>query len=259
MNDPIGKRWTPRNPLGVIALFVFLIETIATVSLREVAGTPFVAVFVWFIVLYPVGIALFFFFILWFKREALFGPMDFSDPGEFSRLLQKVEHIEAKQAVARIERDTSLDDVLPAVDKLLDSKDTWSAIDAAREFLTKGEYQKSLKLLEHIANRVGSSDPSYFRLLANIAYSQIGLGRYADAIENLLKVKNTRRDRNFGPGHALALAYAYLKMNDDTESQKWMDAFRQMRFDNVDWALFERLYPELAPQLKVLATSQEPA
>jgi cytochrome c-type biogenesis protein CcmH/NrfG len=91
MSDTKQERWTPRNPLGVIALFVFLIETVATISLRTMVNTPAAFVLVWFIVLYPTCIAVVFFLLLWFRREALFGPMDFADQREFSRLLRATE------------------------------------------------------------------------------------------------------------------------------------------------------------------------
>ena len=94
------ERWTPRNPLGVIALFVFLIETVATISLRIVVEKSLALVLVWFIVLYPIGIATTFFVILWFKREALYGPMDLPE-GEFARLLLEIRETEMKVSEAR--------------------------------------------------------------------------------------------------------------------------------------------------------------
>jgi len=98
--DSNRKRWTPSNPLGMIALFVFLIETVATFSLRTVADKPVALVLVWFIVLFPIGIAATFFFLLWFKREALYGPMDLPK-GEFSRLLLEIRATELKVQEAR--------------------------------------------------------------------------------------------------------------------------------------------------------------
>ena len=44
MGESAKDRWTPRHPLGVIALSVFLIESIATISLRTVAAKPFASV-----------------------------------------------------------------------------------------------------------------------------------------------------------------------------------------------------------------------
>jgi len=246
-------RWTPKNPLGVIALFVFLIETIATISLHAVADKPFAVVLVWFIVAYPVGIALCFFLLLWFKREALFGPMDFADQSDFSRLLlKKVEHIEAKQDVARIDRDTALDDVFRTIDKLLELDDPWSAINVARAFLKRKEYDKSLQVFEYLKGKIDSSDEAYYKLLANLAYSEIGLRRHTEAIKNLLEVKRIRRGRYFAPWHALSLAYAYLMNNDPKESKKWIDFARDSGADEMDLDFFERLYPEMASSIRSL-------
>lgn len=254
MADSKRDRWTPRNPLGVIALFVFLIETVATISLRAVADKPFASVLVWFIVLYPIGIAACFFLLLWFKREALFGPMDFADQSEFSRLLlKKVEHIEAKQDIARIDRDTALDDVFRTVDKLLQLDDPWSAINVGRAFLKRKDYEKSLKVFEYIKNKIEPSNDAYYKLLANMAYSQIGLSQHTEAIENLLQVKKTKRGRNFGPWHALALAYAFLKTNNNAECQKWLEYVRSNGAEELDLEFFEGLYPEMADRIRSLA------
>lgn len=39
MSESIQEKVIPRNPLGIIALFVFFIEAVATVSLKIVADT----------------------------------------------------------------------------------------------------------------------------------------------------------------------------------------------------------------------------
>ena len=71
----------PTNPLGIIALFVFLIEAISSVSLKILVDgcSEYVGTLVYFIISYPSAIAALFFGTLWFKREALFAPGDFKD------------------------------------------------------------------------------------------------------------------------------------------------------------------------------------
>jgi len=254
MADDKQDRWTPRNPLGVIALFVFLIESIATVSLHAVSDKDFAVVLVWFIVAYPTGIAACFFLLLWFKREALFGPMDFSDQGEFSRLLiRKVEHLEAKQDVARIDRDTALDDVFRTADKLLELDDPWSAIAVGRAFLKRKDYEKSLKVFDYLKTKIRPGDEAYYKLLANVAYSQTGLKQYEPAIANLLEVQKISRGRHFGPWHALGLAYAYQMSGNQKESGKWLDAVRRNGKDDLDLKFFEGLYPEMAASIREIA------
>lgn len=255
MAEPKRERWTPHNPLGVIALFVFLIETVATISLHAVADKPFASVLVWFIVLYPIGIAVTFFLLLWFKREALFGPMDFADQSEFSRLLlQKVERIEVKQDAAGIvDRSAALDDVLRTVDKLLQLDDPWSAINVGRAFFNRREYDKSVKVFEHIKTKLEPSSEVHYKLLANLAYSQIGLNRNSEAIDNLLQVKKIKRGRNFRPWHAMALAYASLKNNNIPECDRWVEYVRNNGADELDLEFFTGLYPEMADRIRSLA------
>lgn len=80
--DFIKKRLDPypKTVLGVIALFVFFTEAVATISLKFVldASSPYIAHLVWFIVLYPLLLTFLFFYTLWFKVQKLYPPMDYS-------------------------------------------------------------------------------------------------------------------------------------------------------------------------------------
>jgi len=250
----LKERVTPGNPLGMIALFVFLIETVATVSLHAVADQPYAAVLVWFIVAFPSVIALLFFVLLWFKREALYAPMDFPDVQTFKELiLKKVERIEVKQDVARIDSDTTLDDVYRTVDRLLELDDPWSAISVGRAFLKENQYDKSIKVFEHLKGKIRKSDEAYYKLVANIAYAQIGLPAYADAIKNLLEVKTLKRGAYFGPWHSLALAYAYFKDGKTSDYQQWLDYTRDNGGDELDTDFFVGLYPEIEKDILTLS------
>lgn len=108
-------RFAPRNPLGIIALFVFLIEAVATVSLKFVVGTGSEHILVWFIILYPTFIASAFFVFLRKKREAFYSPYDFRSDTLFQELLRKVEVLDAKQEAAKIDESTRSNEVLEAV------------------------------------------------------------------------------------------------------------------------------------------------
>lgn len=70
------RRLYPRNPLGIIALFVFFIEAISTVSLKFLldAKSPYVGIILCFIIAFPSAIAILFFVTLWFRRESLYSP-----------------------------------------------------------------------------------------------------------------------------------------------------------------------------------------
>ena len=113
MASVLKDRAAPQNRLGIIALFVFFIEAIATVSLGLVVSQPYAIYLVWFIIFYPTFIALAFFVLLWVKREALYSPSDFRDDTTFRDiLLRKVEVIEAKQDAARIDASTIVAEVI---------------------------------------------------------------------------------------------------------------------------------------------------
>jgi hypothetical protein len=104
MSEKLKQKAFPNNPLGVIALSVFFIEVIATVSLRIVVNTTFMEPLVYFIIFYPIGIPLLFFVVLIFKREVLFGPMDYREDTTFKEILmRKVEKLEAKQEAIALE------------------------------------------------------------------------------------------------------------------------------------------------------------
>jgi hypothetical protein len=68
-----------RNPLGLIALFVLLIEAIAGyVAISEVLADPQRQVLVWFVVLYPVLVLACFVYLVIFHPGKLYGPSDFN-------------------------------------------------------------------------------------------------------------------------------------------------------------------------------------
>jgi len=65
------KRYYPNNPLGVIALFVFFIETINATTIPFLKEFPILLlIIVLFIVIFPVLIAASFFVLLWVKPGA---------------------------------------------------------------------------------------------------------------------------------------------------------------------------------------------
>jgi hypothetical protein len=70
-----------RNPLSVIALFVLLVEAITLVQVRtqEAIAIPLV----WFVVLFPTGIALLFFNTLWWGHQFLYSPMEYRSDQSF--------------------------------------------------------------------------------------------------------------------------------------------------------------------------------
>ncbi|MCP4263199.1 MAG: hypothetical protein GY774_37675 [Planctomycetes bacterium] len=92
--DFIKKRIDPypKTVLGIIALFVFFTEAVATVSLKFAldASSPYIAHLVWFIVLYPVLLTFLFFYTLWYQVQKLYPPMDFGSAKKFVKTIEDI-------------------------------------------------------------------------------------------------------------------------------------------------------------------------
>ncbi|WP_338587814.1 hypothetical protein V6669_20175 [Paenibacillus sp. Y5S-9] len=82
-----------QNPLTIIAIFAGIAELAGTTVLL---GLPIEiqSVFVWFVMLFPIGLVAAFFMVLLFKHNVLYAPSDFVDESNFMNLLQnkKVQH-----------------------------------------------------------------------------------------------------------------------------------------------------------------------
>ena len=251
--NPIMSRVLPSNPLGMIATFVFLIETVATVSLHAVSDKPYAEFLVWFIILYPTTIAFSFFVLLWFKREALYAPMDFGNSETFKDLImKKVERIEAKQELSSIDRDTDLNDIFKTIDRLLSLDEVWSAIGVGRAFLRQKEYERASKIFDYVKDRISKSSSLYYKSIANLAYAKIGLDIYDEAISLLEEVRKLNGGRNFQLWHSIALAYSYNKAGRMQEYKDQIAATKKMDTKNIDILYFVSLYPEIEDDIREL-------
>jgi len=240
-----------RNPLGIISLFVFFIEAIATVSLKIAVETAFVGHVVWFIILFPTLIVLLFFFTLWYKRESLYSPMEFRDDQSFLSLLTKVDRIEAKQEAAQLDPVTAeLSEVFATIDRLLRLKDVRSAIDIGRAYLKQEQFDESTEVFSYLREKTSEKDEAYYKILANLGYSLIGKSSYPEAIECLKRVKEIRGGDDFRPWHSLALAYSYYKLGEEKLYEQWLeDARKRPEFKRLNLPFFRTLYPEISNDL----------
>jgi hypothetical protein len=66
------------NPLTIIAIFAALSEIASTVAVTLIAP-ELQSRFLWFVMVFPAGIVLLFFLILFFKNSVLYAPSDFKD------------------------------------------------------------------------------------------------------------------------------------------------------------------------------------
>jgi tetratricopeptide (TPR) repeat protein len=244
-----GDRFSPRNPLGIIALFVFLIEAIATISLKFVADTPFVAHLVWFIILYPTFISLAFFAFLWMKREAFYSPYDFRSDTTFHELLRRVEVLDAKQDAAKIDESTRPNEVIETIQRLLALGDVRAAIDVGRTLLKQTDYARALEALSYLKDKVPPSDPLHYKIRSNRGYALIGAGKYDEAITELERVRLMNEGDNFLAWHAVALSYAYLQKGDIGKSSEMLALARDLEGFKGNERFFATLYPELRDSL----------
>lgn len=255
MQDIIKKRLYPRNPLGIIALFVFFIEAISTFSLKLMleGNSEYVRHIVWFIILFPFTIALLFFATLWWKRESFYGPQDFQDEKHFVGLLdkmnQRVEDLQIRQEATQIDAGADIHEFAQTTEKLSGKGDIHTAIRVGRIPLKEGRYDSSYEVFKYLEEHVPQSDKLYTRILANLAYSLIGLNKFGEAIDKLKEVHRLRDEKNFYAWHAVALAYSYFKLNEDKEYRKWLSYAKKRGEYSRNLFLMERLYPEITKDL----------
>ena len=70
------------NPLTIVAIFAGVAETFATGALVVLPGTM-QAIFVYFVMFFPILIVASFFLTLWLKPQVLYAPSDFSNEEHF--------------------------------------------------------------------------------------------------------------------------------------------------------------------------------
>jgi hypothetical protein len=83
----VNNKSKVQNPLTIIAIFAGIAELAGTTVLL---GLPLEiqSVFVWFVMLFPIGLVTAFFLVLLFKHKVLYAPSDFVDESNFMNLLQ---------------------------------------------------------------------------------------------------------------------------------------------------------------------------
>lgn len=101
-----------KNPLTVISIFA---------GVAEISGTtvlPFMQsnnqnVYIWFLMLFPVGLVIIFFITLNFNHKVLYAPSDYKDEGNFVKLFGiatiKEEESKLKEEVEEVESSSSLE------------------------------------------------------------------------------------------------------------------------------------------------------
>jgi tetratricopeptide (TPR) repeat protein len=240
------KKVYPKNPLGIIALFVFLIEAISTVSLKFLLDgqSPFVGYIIAFMIFFPILIILLFFGTLWIRRESFYSPADFRDDASFVKLLAKMETLETKQLATQVDPRGDTEQALPIIQKLLDLNEIQAAMSLGKAFLKVERHSSSLEIFEFIDARIPASNEFHPKILAHLAYSMIGQQRYQDAIRVLLKARREVQGQELGFWPALGLAYSYLKTGNKQDSNRWLSHAKTIPQAPEYAPLVARIYPE---------------
>jgi len=251
MDNNSKKRLYPKNPLGIIALFVFLIEGISTASLKFVLEnqSQYVGHIVWFIILFPSLIALLFFGTLWWRRESFYSPEDFREDSSFISLIQKVERLEIRQEASQLDPTADIDAFLKTLETLVKRDDIYAAVQVGRSALKESQYESSSQIFQYLLQHVSSSHELHTRMLANLAYSLIGLGKFSEAIRHLLEVRKIREEKRFYPWHAIALAYSYFQLGELENYKEWVEYAKKREEYAKSIPAMAKLYPEIKKDL----------
>ena len=243
-----------RNPLSVIAMFVLLVEVIATITLIQISEHQLIALpLVWFVVVFPTLIALLFFGTLWWKHQYLYSPMEYRSDEAFLTAMHRLQRVEARQEAAELNPRT-VDEVqsIQVVDRLLALGDVRSAVKVGRTFLDVGQYEVAARVFRHILEKTATDHDDRYNALANLGYAQIGLKQYEDAIATL---NETNSLVVANPWHNLALAYAHYKLSRDTSDDHYREFKKRLaKGKKSTWFedsrdFYTNLYPDMADHL----------
>ncbi|MEK3920609.1 hypothetical protein [Paenibacillus sp. FSL K6-2393] len=141
-----------QNPLTIIAIFAGIAEIAGTGVLL---GLPLEIqrTFIWFVMLFPVGLVAAFFLVLLFKHNVLYAPSDFVDENNFMNLLQNKKVIEVVDLLEQTKEDDTNDQTKEKIDEALSKLDQISLYNdlliKKKEYnniiLTKSDYDNFTK------------------------------------------------------------------------------------------------------------------
>jgi tetratricopeptide (TPR) repeat protein len=246
-----------RNPLSVIAMFVLLVEAIATITLVQVKGEQSIALpLVWFVVLFPTLIALLFFSTLWWRHYRLYSPMEYRSDESFLSAEHRLQRVEAKQEAAELNpRTTDEMQSRQVVERLLGLGDVRAAVRVGRTFLEAGQFDIAARIFRLILEKSPSLHEDRYNALANLGYAQIGLEQYEDAVDTLSDCISRIGERKAYPWHNLALAYAHYKLSSDPSDdhyrhfKSFLAKGKSHPWFNDNREFYKSLYRDIADQL----------
>jgi tetratricopeptide (TPR) repeat protein len=247
-----------RNPLSVIAMFVLLVEAIATITLVQVTDKqPIALPLVWFIVLFPTLIAIFFFGTLWWRHQFLYSPMEYRSDESFLAAMHRLQRVEARQEAAELNPRTADEaQSLQVVDRLLGLGDVRAAVKVGRTFLEVGQHEIAEHVFTHILNKTPVHHEDRYNAIANLGYAQIGLKQYKEAAKSLTDCISVIGEEKAYPWHYFALAYANLKLSASRSDSHYKEFKKHLAkgkshswFGDENRVFFKNLYPDMAEHL----------
>lgn len=136
------------------------------------------------------------------------------------------------------------------IEDLLSRGKIIDAVAEGRKYLVRGEFVKSLAVLEYMRDIANSAHQDYYIILGNIAYNFVHLGRDKEALEYLETVEKLCPEPFF-PWHATARSAAYFHLKQDAECIKWLRyAESHPLYDENET---RKHYPELTPYLSSIS------
>ncbi|WP_336688813.1 MULTISPECIES: hypothetical protein [unclassified Chryseobacterium] len=243
------KIYYPSNPLGIIALFVFFIETINATTIYFLKGQPELLKYVViFIITFPSIIAILFFIFLWKKPQAFYTPSDYKEDKSFLEAIFKELKFEQQVFQATISPPSNPNTVFVLVDDLIEKKEFLNVVRIGRGYLKLKEYVKCLQFFEYVKEKINKSEDFYVTMLANCAYSLIGLKDYSKALDYLLEVKSILKDK-MEVWHLVPLAYCYFGVGKQKEFNLTIQEANLHPKMDEEIEEFKIRYPEIADRL----------
>lgn len=241
-----------RSPLGIIALFIVLIYGIAAlvfgISTNQLESTQKWPL-IWFLVLFPPVVLLAFVWLVANHSLKLYAPSDFRDDESFVRLNNKVSVLELRQYAAQVDPRGDPNTAYEVLEKLLQENEVEAARNLSKAFLKIKRFEVSLQMFDMIINHDGVPQTLVNRTLAYRAYSLIGLGRYREAVEDLVKVQSSECDEFFDFWPRLGLAYCHMKLGNYPEFEAMFNVALSDKKAADYLNLASKIYPEFAEKL----------
>lgn len=245
-----------RNPLSVIAMFVLLVEVIATVTLVQVTDKPDIALpIAWFTVAFPTLIAVLFFFTIWFKHQGLYSPYEYRSDDSFLTAMRRLQRVEARQEADDLNPQTSdLDQSKKVIDRLLAVGDVRAAVKVGRTFLKAGQGETAAHLFSYALDQSDATHVDRYNILANLGYAQLQEQRWSEGLKSLESAIDLAGSSRVAPWHQFAAAYAHHHLSSrkgDEHDQAKTALIKATKSSGIrfDANFFRALYPEIAKEI----------